>query len=241
MHATIAAAPARLGPIPALTLWQPWASLIQIGVKPFETRGWATAYRGPLAIHAGTDRRGLALCRGEPEIEQALADAGYLLTFSPRDIDRGWRAVPLGSIVAVADLVQCWRAEDIVAEDLADPFDDYSPGRWAWHLHRVQALPEPIKCKGLQGLWHPPLDIQDRLRELAPPRLPVRAGAQQQRRRRLDNDACGIVGTRLGGDPPNEAEHFYICAECGQAVDMRDLGQVFHHEEPGHEPHDLDD
>lgn len=42
-------------------------------------------------------------------------------------------------------------------------------------------------------------------------------------------------GTRVGGDPEDEAEHFYVCKVCGQAVDMRDLGEVFRHEEPGHE------
>ncbi len=36
----------------AITLWQPWASLIAIGAKKIETRSWATKYRGPLAIHA---------------------------------------------------------------------------------------------------------------------------------------------------------------------------------------------
>lgn len=35
-------------------------------------------------------------------------------------------------------------------------------------------------------------------------------------------------------DVEDEAEHFYVCAECGSAVDMRRLGDVFHHEEPGH-------
>ena len=43
-------------------------------------------------------------------------------------------------------------------------------------------------------------------------------------------------GKRVGGDPENEAQHFYVCAACGQAVDRRSLFQVFHHEEPGHEP-----
>lgn len=43
----------------ALTLHQPWASLIALGVKTIETRSWSTKYRGPLAIHAG--KRGLRL------------------------------------------------------------------------------------------------------------------------------------------------------------------------------------
>lgn len=36
----------------AITLHQPWATLISLGVKSIETRSWSTSYRGPLAIHA---------------------------------------------------------------------------------------------------------------------------------------------------------------------------------------------
>jgi hypothetical protein len=35
-----------------LSLWQPHAQAISLGIKPYETRGWYTSYRGPLAIHA---------------------------------------------------------------------------------------------------------------------------------------------------------------------------------------------
>jgi hypothetical protein len=46
-----------------------------------------------------------------------------------------------------------------------------------------------------------------------------------------------IIGKQIGGPvSEDEAEHFYVCEACGQAVDMRDLGQVLHHEEEGHEP-----
>lgn len=38
----------------ALTLHQPWASLVARGVKTIETRSWSTRHRGPLAIHAGS-------------------------------------------------------------------------------------------------------------------------------------------------------------------------------------------
>ena len=31
-------------------------------------------------------------------------------------------------------------------------------------------------------------------------------------------------------------EDFYVCAACGQAVDMRSLFQVLHHEEECHKP-----
>lgn len=45
-----------------------------------------------------------------------------------------------------------------------------------------------------------------------------------------------IAGAIVGPEPKNEGEHFYVCAACGQAVDMRRLGDVFHHEDEGHEP-----
>lgn len=45
-----------------------------------------------------------------------------------------------------------------------------------------------------------------------------------------------IIGRRATGEPGDPLEHFYICKSCGQPVDMRDLGAVFHHEEPDHDP-----
>ncbi len=37
----------------AITIIEPWASLIADRKKHIETRPWGTAYRGPIAIHAG--------------------------------------------------------------------------------------------------------------------------------------------------------------------------------------------
>jgi hypothetical protein len=37
----------------ALTVLQPYAQLIAVGAKQYETRSWATKHRGPTAIHAG--------------------------------------------------------------------------------------------------------------------------------------------------------------------------------------------
>ena len=36
----------------AISLLQPWASLVVMGAKTIETRGWGTKYRGPILIHA---------------------------------------------------------------------------------------------------------------------------------------------------------------------------------------------
>lgn len=57
---------------------------------------------------------------------------------------------------------------------------------------------------------------------------------------KTDNPATGIKGVRTDKIVTDEAEHFCICEECGQAFDMRELGEVFHHSEPGHDPLSLD-
>ena len=42
---------------------------------------------------------------------------------------------------------------------------------------------------------------------------------------RAKNVAAGIIGRRKG-KPVDEREHpFYICEECGQAIDKRELGE----------------
>ena len=40
------------------------------------------------------------------------------------------------------------------------------------------------------------------------------------------------IGTRIGPQSADEAEHFIQCEACGGWIDMRDLGQVFEHEGP---------
>nr|WP_240927579.1 ASCH domain-containing protein [Paenibacillus thiaminolyticus] len=79
----------------AITIIQPWATLIALGEKNFETRGWATKYRGPLAIHAGkkVDREA---CEMEP-IKSTLAEYGYTAD-----------ELPTGAVVAIAELTECW-------------------------------------------------------------------------------------------------------------------------------------
>lgn len=85
----------------ALTLWQPWASLMALGVKWIETRSWSTSYRGWLAIHAAARR---------PEIGLVLGDR-VVGTLNGEPVLHGvatplvTKALPLGSIVAAGRLV----------------------------------------------------------------------------------------------------------------------------------------
>jgi activating signal cointegrator 1 len=147
----------------AITILQPWATLIALGEKQFETRGWATKLRGQLAIHAGKkiDRE---VCQQEP-FRSVLAAHGYTAD-----------NLATGAVVAVANLTECWQiigesdvpaSGTVVLNDSSGArmlgitrysnerkFGFYSTGRFAWQLALVRKLPEPIPTKGQQRLWN---------------------------------------------------------------------------------------
>lgn len=62
----------------AISLLQPWATLVALGAKRRETRSWPTRYRGPIAIHAskGMPRASEEAC-SLPLIKEVLVKAGY--------------------------------------------------------------------------------------------------------------------------------------------------------------------
>lgn len=155
-----------------LTLTQPWATLVAIGAKKIETRSWQTSYRGPLAIHAA---KGLGSVGGKSGLFRLCSVDPFA------SVLRAWHAyapsypevwLPFGAIVAVCELVDC-RPTDFEAADSKYGWDkfigneltywyltpqerafgDYTPGRYAWLLANVRALPEPIPCKGALSLW----------------------------------------------------------------------------------------
>ena len=125
----------------AITILQPWASLIACGAKRIETRSWSTSHRGPLAIHAG---------RTVPIMD----------LFTPRVEAALWNEdTPFGKVIAIAELVDCvemtieriaeWR--DMYGDDEI-AFGHFEPGRYAWILANVRRI-EPVLAKGRQRLW----------------------------------------------------------------------------------------
>lgn len=156
-------------PMKALSLWQPWASLIAVGAKRYETRSWATKYRGPIVIHAAMKPYNLG------NIDFALSMGIMNAAESVFGIYEA-NNLPLGVIVATAELVRChliWTSaiRDVDADGKAVDvlcagssriskrsdeflFGDWTPGRYAWELANVQLLNTPIPAKGRQGLWN---------------------------------------------------------------------------------------
>ena len=127
----------------ALTLWEPWASLIAAGAKIHETRTWPTPYRGPLAIHAGK-RCVTPEDDMDPELERLCV----------RVLGATWATTrPAGAIVAIAELVDCVRTQGVVTTEPDRIAGNFAPGRYAWRLANVRPLPKPVTVRGAQGLW----------------------------------------------------------------------------------------
>lgn len=53
---------------------------------------------------------------------------------------------------------------------------------------------------------------------------------------KLDNPFSGRIAKHFDARISHRRELSYRCGGCGQRVNARDLGQVFHHETPGHRP-----
>jgi hypothetical protein len=141
----------------ALTLTQPWASLVACGAKNWETRSWSTNYRGPLAIHAAA---GLAPIHGMAGLRRWLRrhpEAARLLSAAEE--------LPRGAILATCRLVDVIPTSCVMPARLPKlewMLGDYTPGRFAWRLEDVEALAEPISCAGRLGLWTPSMPIPGR-------------------------------------------------------------------------------
>jgi len=134
--------------VKALTLTQPWATLIACGEKRVETRSWRTPYRGMIAIHAakGFPREVGEFVLGNASIKAALVRHGYTTLGD----------LPFAMVVATARLVAC------VPTDAFDPgryapderaFGDYTPGLYAWVFQDVVPLWKPVPARGALGLW----------------------------------------------------------------------------------------
>lgn len=160
----------------AITMWQPWASLLACGAKRFETRSWQTKYRGPIAIHAALTPFKRVLKTVFPLHEWAYAQD---YTAKRRFVEAVRNFIDIdclcyGKIIATAELVGChkmvrhggrgmssegpgWLETD---SDIYEPtdqeltFGDWSPGRFAWEFANMKILDEPISAKGGQRIWN---------------------------------------------------------------------------------------
>ena len=127
----------------ALTLWQPHAGLISLGLKTIETRGWRTNYRGPLAIHAGRSF--------DHEYWGAATSDGWI---PYHHSDQVPELTVRGVFLCVVDVVE---VRPMVESDEEPACCSCPPPgaetRYAWVLGNVRRCDPAIPAVGHQGLW----------------------------------------------------------------------------------------
>ena len=83
----------------------------------------------------------------------------------PGDGDTPPGAVLVDDLNAWLEVVTGIRTGDDVSDDITDqiPYGHWTPGGWAWELDEVEALAEPIPCRGRQGVWRLPDDVAEEI------------------------------------------------------------------------------
>ena len=121
----------------AITVWQPWASLLVSGRKRYETRSWATTYRGPIAIHAAKRpvRRTIDALAADRGDGWTTLDYFESLLMRPGELDQ----LPTGAIVGTAILTRCNLITEAFVAKLTPmelALGDFTLARYAWYQRK---------------------------------------------------------------------------------------------------------
>lgn len=126
----------------ALSVMQPWASLLVNGTKTIELRTWSTPYRGPLAICAGVrvDPRGARHPSNGPR--GALLGEVVVTAVRPATLNDAEAAG-----VTTDQMTEALRAARASGKTL-----------FAWVVERPRAAVERRRVRGLLGIFN--LDLR---------------------------------------------------------------------------------
>jgi hypothetical protein len=133
--------------IKAISLKQPWATLVILGAKLYETRTWKTSHRGVLAIHASQSFTDAAarLCQHEP-FRSVLRAAGY----------RSGCDLPRGVVLGTVELVEVCPTDELDPRELSArelAFGDFRPRRFAFKLVNPVPWEPPVTMPGQLNIY----------------------------------------------------------------------------------------
>ena len=118
----------------AITIKEPWASLIVQGIKKYEFRSWKTNYRGKVLIHAGLSKENID-------------------RFKNYNLD-----ISSGEIIGEAVISDCILVDERFDDELRkiDPvvYGNNHVGLYAFKLENIKKYDKKIKVKGKLGLWN---------------------------------------------------------------------------------------
>ena len=122
----------------ALTIKQPWATLIMQGDKRFEFRSWKTNFRGDVLIHAGKGLDKEAVIR----LKKYLPDE-----------------LPMGKILGKVTITDCVPMSDefakMLSKENSDIYTSHSfSNNYGFKIENVEVFDTPIDAKGQLGFWN---------------------------------------------------------------------------------------
>ncbi len=157
----------------ALTIWQPWASLIIAGAKPYEFRGWRfprSLIGQRIVIHAAARKVRVRdeLLPIAMTLEQRhrwpVAAAETCLHPQPAfallmQVYRGGLELPLAAGLGTAII-----GEPVLGTHVAEKFgvprandsDRDQHANWGWPMTDIERWDMPIPMRGAQGFWNWP-------------------------------------------------------------------------------------
>ena len=113
-----------------LTICQPYAELILLGLKTVENRVWTTPHRGWIGIHAGKSK-------------------AWLNTYPQNP-----RKMEFGMLVGIARLTDCIPIAKLRKDrKLFESLKPYAEGPYCWMLEDVRRFVDPVELAGKQGLF----------------------------------------------------------------------------------------
>lgn len=147
----------------ALTVWQPWASLIMVGAKPFEFRRWDYRARAKhlegqrIVVHAGARpvrrdeildmiervRSGESGLRPEIALPLTVKLLGAYKCQGVLELSAGLGTAVLGTPRPVTEIFSG-----------AFDSDRLDHAMWGWPMEDVQPFAAPIPARGAQGFWN---------------------------------------------------------------------------------------
>ena len=142
----------------AISLWQPYCSLIALGIKQYETRSWKTNYRGKLLICSTAK-----LTKKQYQQYRKICSSVELPAWNEINF-------PCGKAIAICDLVDCIPITSSFIQEQSEKeinSGDWEVGHYAWKLENIQPITEPFAVKGKQGLFNISIDTLPSNSEIA--------------------------------------------------------------------------
>ena len=125
--------------LPALSVRQPWADLIVMGVKDVENRTKRTHLRGTILIHASAARPSADLI---DDVTKAARNDGHLKKNEVYEPE-------LGALIGMVDIVNCTTVSDSI----------WFEGPYGWVLANPRPFEQVVPFKGAVGIFYVPREV----------------------------------------------------------------------------------